>query len=124
MINNKNDEQKEEIKEETNRFIKFLVESFELDKSVYAIITSSQVDQKWTTWKFLTYTFVLTQNPVDAHTRPWEKESLSCNTFDYFKQRVFQLNLSDENGILDFLKKLSLLDPTSKSLEYETSFKD
>ena len=88
---NKNDEQKEEIKEEINRFIKFLVESFELDKSVYAIITSSQVDQKWTTWKF---------------------------------QRVFQLNLSDENGILDFLKRLSLLDPMSKSLEYETSFKD
>lgn len=118
--NNKNDE----IKEEINRFVEFLVKNFELDKSVYAIITSSRIDRKWTTWKFLTFTLVLTQDPVDAHTRPWEKELPNCNNFDYYKHRVFQLNLSDKSSISDFFIKLCLSDPMGKSLEYETSSKD
>lgn len=122
--NNKNDEINDEIKEEIKQFKKFLEDSFESEKSVYAIITSSRIDPKWTTWKFLTFTFVLTQDPVDAHTRPWEEKLPNCNNFDYYKYRVFQLNLSDESSISDFFMMLCLSDSMGKSLEYETSSKD
>lgn len=119
ISSNSKSDGRNKLEEEIEQFKKFLEDSFEAKKSVYAIITSSRIDPKWTTWKFLTDTIVLTQDPVDAHTRPWEKELLNCNNFRYFKKRVFQLNLFDEDSIRDFYGSLLLSDT-----EYETSFKD